>query len=73
MRVGCRVDCIDMSSDYCAGAALLNRLTGLEDRVKVHQGSALDLPFPDDSFDIAKRRHEHHRQPEALRGDRPGP
>jgi len=50
--VGCRVDCIEMSPDYCAGAVLLNRLTGLEDRIKVHQGSALDLPFPDGSFDV---------------------
>jgi len=50
--VGCRVDCIEMSPDYCAGAALLNRLTGLEDRIKVYQGSALDLPFPDASFDV---------------------
>lgn len=50
--IGCRVDCIEMSTDYCAGAALLNRLTGLEDRIKVHQGSALDLPFPDGSFDV---------------------
>jgi SAM-dependent methyltransferase len=50
--VGCRVDCIEMSSDYCAGAALLNRLTGLEHRIKVHQGSALDLPFADGSFDV---------------------
>jgi len=47
----CRVDCIEMSPDYCAGAILLNRLTGLDDRIAVHQGSALDLPFPDDSFD----------------------
>lgn len=48
---GCRVDCIDLSPDYCAGAALLNRLTGLDDRIEVHRGSALDLPFPDNSFD----------------------
>jgi SAM-dependent methyltransferase len=48
---GCRVDCIELSPDYCAGAALLNRLTGLEDRIEVHQGSALDLPFSGDSFD----------------------
>ncbi len=48
---GCRVDCIEMSPDYCAGAVLLNRLTGLDDRIDVHKGSALDLPFPDDSFD----------------------
>lgn len=50
--VGCRVDCLEMSPDYCAGAALLNRLTGLEDRIEVHEGSALDMPFPDHSFDV---------------------
>jgi sarcosine/dimethylglycine N-methyltransferase len=49
---GCRVDCIEMSYDYCAGAVLLNRLTGLDDRINVQQGSALDLPYPDDSFDV---------------------
>ncbi|MDH5218781.1 MAG: methyltransferase domain-containing protein, partial [Gammaproteobacteria bacterium] len=49
---GCRVDCVDLSPDYCVGAKLLNRLTGLEDKVSVHVGSALDLPFPDDSFDV---------------------
>jgi SAM-dependent methyltransferase len=49
---GCRVDCLEMSADYCVGAQLLNRLTGLDDRIDVHQGSALDLPFPDDSFDV---------------------
>ncbi len=48
---GCRVDCVELSPDYCAGAVLLNRLTGLDDRVEVHKGSALDLPFFDDSFD----------------------
>jgi SAM-dependent methyltransferase len=50
---GCRVDCIELSPDYCAGAELLNRLTGLEDRIGVHMGSALDMPFPDDTFDVA--------------------
>lgn len=49
--LGCRVDCLELSPDYCAGAVLLNRLTGLDDQIEVHQGSALDLPFPDDSFD----------------------
>jgi sarcosine/dimethylglycine N-methyltransferase len=50
--VGCHVDCIEMSPDYCAGAVLLNRLTGLEQRIEVHEGSALELPFADDSFDV---------------------
>jgi SAM-dependent methyltransferase len=51
--VGCRVDCIELSPDYCAGAVLLNRLTGLDERIHVYEGSALELPFPDDSFDVA--------------------
>lgn len=50
---GCRVDCIELTSDYCNGAKLLNRLTGLEDKIDVHEGSALDMPFPDDSFEVA--------------------
>jgi sarcosine/dimethylglycine N-methyltransferase len=50
--LGCRVDCLDMSPDYCAGAVLLSRLTGLESRIKVHQGSALAQPFADATFDV---------------------
>lgn len=50
--LGCRVDCLEPSPDYCAGAVLLNRLTGLDDQIEVHQGSALDLPFPGASFDV---------------------
>lgn len=50
---GCQVDCIELSFDYCAGAMLLNRLTGLQDKVLVCQGSALDMPYDDNSFDVA--------------------
>ncbi len=50
---GCRVDCLELSRDYCAGAELLNRLTGLDHKIGVHVGSALDMPFPDDAFDVA--------------------
>ena len=49
---GCRVDCIELSADYCAGAELLNRLTGLEHLIAVRQGSALELPYGDDSYDV---------------------
>jgi len=50
--LGCHVDCLELSPDFCAGAALLNRLTGLDDRITVHRGSALAMPFLDDSFDV---------------------
>lgn len=52
-ETGCQVDCLEMSADYCAGGALLNRLTGLERQVTFYRGSALDLPFPDATFDVA--------------------
>jgi sarcosine/dimethylglycine N-methyltransferase len=51
--LGCHVDCLEMSADYCAGAKLLNRLTALDDRIDVYEGSALNMPFPDQSFDVA--------------------
>jgi sarcosine/dimethylglycine N-methyltransferase len=49
---GCHVVCLELSPDYCTAARFLNRLTGLEDRVEVQEGSALDLPFPEASFDL---------------------
>ncbi|HEX9038164.1 MAG TPA: class I SAM-dependent methyltransferase [Ktedonobacterales bacterium] len=49
---GCQVVCLDQSPDYCSAARLLNRLTGLVGRIEVYEGSALDLPFPDASFDL---------------------
>ena len=48
---GCQVECIDLSEDFCVAARLLNRLTGLEERVSVNIGSALDIPYPDHAFD----------------------
>jgi SAM-dependent methyltransferase len=51
--LGCRIDCLEMSADYRAGAVLLNKLTALDEKIEVHEGSALDMPFPDHSFDVA--------------------
>lgn len=50
---GCQVDCVELSVDYCAGAVLLNRLTGLENQIGIHQCSALNLPFADNVFTVA--------------------
>lgn len=50
--LGCQVTCVEMSPDYCAGARLLNTLTGLDHRVEVHRGSALAMPFPEASFEV---------------------
>jgi SAM-dependent methyltransferase len=50
---GCQVECIDLSPGYFVAASLLNRITGLEERIGVHVGSALDMPFASQSFDVA--------------------
>src|SRR5262245_54135002 len=50
---GCRVTGIDLTAEFVAAAADLTRRTGLTDRVDFRQGSALNLPFQDASFDLA--------------------
>lgn len=50
-RFGCRVSGIDLTAEFCEVAERLCELTGLSDRVSIHHGSALDMPFGDGSFD----------------------
>jgi SAM-dependent methyltransferase len=50
---GCRVSGIDLTEEFVATAIDLTRRTGLEAQVDFRQGSALELPFPDASFDLA--------------------
>jgi len=51
-RYGCRVSGIDLTAEFVRVAEMLTRLTGLVDRVDYRQGSALDLPFEEHSFDV---------------------
>jgi ubiquinone/menaquinone biosynthesis C-methylase UbiE len=51
-RYGCRVSGVDLTAEFCRVAERLTRLTGLVGRVDYQQGSALDLPFEDMSFDV---------------------
>jgi ubiquinone/menaquinone biosynthesis C-methylase UbiE len=50
---GCRVSGIDLTDEFVAAAIDLTRRTGLSVQVDFRQGSALDLPFADASFDLA--------------------
>jgi SAM-dependent methyltransferase len=51
-RYGCRVSGVDLTAEFCRVAEVLTRLTGLVGRVDCRQGSALDLPVEDVSFDV---------------------
>jgi ubiquinone/menaquinone biosynthesis C-methylase UbiE len=50
---GCQVTGIDLTPEFVAVATELARLTRLSDRVDFRQGSALDLPFAEGTFDLA--------------------
>ncbi len=54
---GCHVTGIDLTEEYCRTARELAEWVGLDDYVTYQQANALDLPFPEGSFDIAWTQH----------------
>jgi ubiquinone/menaquinone biosynthesis C-methylase UbiE len=50
---GCRVSGVDLTPAFVAAAIGLTERVGLTEKVDFRQGSALALPFPDVSFDLA--------------------
>jgi sarcosine/dimethylglycine N-methyltransferase len=52
-RCLCHVTGVDLTPEFCEAAEALNAAAGMTDRVTIIQGSALDLPLPDDSFERA--------------------
>ena len=56
-RCGCPVTAVDLTGEYCETNRWLNRLVGLEDRISVRQADVTQLPFADDTFDVAISQH----------------
>ena len=54
---GCHINGIDLSGAFCDVARSFARRFGFEDRLSYQQGSVLDLPFADDSFDVTWTQH----------------
>jgi SAM-dependent methyltransferase len=54
---GCDVTGLDLTPDFVAAATGLTRRTGLADRVRFVEGSALAMPFEDGRFDAASLIH----------------
>lgn len=53
----CNVTGIDVTEAFCRIAELLCERMGLQDKVQIRHSSALDMPFEDDSFDVAWLQH----------------
>ncbi|WP_157230939.1 class I SAM-dependent methyltransferase [Kiloniella laminariae] len=56
-QFACHVDGIDLTKDFCETAELFNHLSGLDKKITITHGSALDLPYPDNSFDTVWTQH----------------
>ena len=53
LNYGCMVSGVDLTPAFCGAARELNIASGMSERVRIMQGSALDLPLPDAGFDRA--------------------
>jgi len=49
----CTVTGVDVTAAFCEAARALNTACGVADQVRIFEGTALALPFPDSSFDRA--------------------
>ena len=56
-RYRCRVDGIDLTAEFVETGQAICGWVRLEDRVSLHQGSALAMPFADGAFDSAYMLH----------------
>ena len=52
-RFGCRVTGVDLTAAFVDAGNRLSALLGLHERVALHLGNALAMPFADASFDLA--------------------
>ena len=52
-RFGCRVSGIDLTAEFCQVARALTRSLGLQEKVAIHEGDALAMPFEAERFDGA--------------------
>ena len=56
-RFGCRVTGIDLTPEYIETGQTLCQWVGLDGRIELRQGSALEMPFDDAGFDAAYMMH----------------
>ncbi len=57
VEFGCQVTGIDLSGEYCKVATKLAGRLGLDSSVTYQHGSALEMPFADNSFDLLWTQH----------------
>ena len=56
-EIGCAVEVLDLTEEFCRAGEMLTASTGLADLVSFRHGSALGMPYPDATFDVAWTQH----------------
>ncbi len=56
-QIGCDITVVDLTEEYCRAGEVLTAKTGLHDKVRFTPASALDMPFDNESFDLAWQQH----------------
>jgi len=64
---GCKVSGVDLTKEFCAVGKMLTERTGLEEMVEIRHADAVDLPFEDDTFDVAWLQHTITNVPDKAR------
>ncbi|HDZ16957.1 MAG TPA: class I SAM-dependent methyltransferase [archaeon] len=54
---GTHVTGLDLCQEYCQAAKSINQRLDLSDKIEIHQGNALEMPFDDNSFDFVMIQH----------------
>jgi ubiquinone/menaquinone biosynthesis C-methylase UbiE len=54
---GCYATGLDLTEEYCRVATVLSDRVGLQESTEFRCASALDMPFPDESFDFVWTEH----------------
>jgi ubiquinone/menaquinone biosynthesis C-methylase UbiE len=63
-QFGCDFTVVDLTDEYCRAGEVLTMKTGLEHRVRFTPASALDMPFEEESFDLAWQQHSSMNIPD---------
>ncbi len=66
-RLGCRVTGLDLTESRVLGARELTRRADLQQQVQFQQGSATQMPFDEDTFDIAISQEAMCHMPQKAR------
>ena len=61
---GCQTTGIDLSTEFVRTANALSKLVRIDEKTKFVQGSATDLPFDDESFDVVWTQHVQMNVPD---------